>query len=373
MTPASPAAPTVTVLMPVYNAERYLALAIDSVLAQTFDDFEFLIIDDGSTDDTRAILARYDDPRLVLAPNDTNMGIVRTLNKGLELARGRYIARMDADDICLPRRFERQVAYLDAHPECVLVGTRVQHIDETGDYVWNETVIVPVEIGTPGYIHWSLLWLTAITHPTVMFRRQAVLDHDLRYDRDYETAEDYELWTRFARHGAVVRLPESGLHYRINSASISRVRAEEQFKTHYRITRQQLARLMGAELPPAVCQPLYETVVRHEVGSQFAEKPDLAGAIMTLIRIRRRFEQQYTPTQAERDQIHTDMFVYLTRLYEAAKAHRDYRALLLGNWYLLWNAPAPFVRRVWLSIRYRARLLRRAIFSQATPDEGGDA
>src|SRR3954468_5693657 len=119
-------APTVSVLLAVYNARRYLRQAIDSILAQTFTDFEFIIIDDGSTDDTLAILREYEKRdgriRLISRPNK---GLTTTLNEGLALARGEFLARMDGDDVALPTRFEKQVTYLRDHPECVLVGSRV--------------------------------------------------------------------------------------------------------------------------------------------------------------------------------------------------------------------------------------------------------
>ena len=117
--------PKISVVMPAYNAENYIREAIDSILAQTFRDFEFLIIDDGSTDHTVEIIRSYSDSRIRLYQNERNMGVAATLNRGLDLARGEYIARMDADDISLPERFAKQAAYMDAHPDVAVCGSNI--------------------------------------------------------------------------------------------------------------------------------------------------------------------------------------------------------------------------------------------------------
>src|SRR5512135_1833139 len=126
--------PLISVCMPVYNAERYIARAVESILGQTFGDFEFLILDDGSTDGSLEILRRYanHDPRIRLTSRP-NKGLPPSLNELVDQARGEFIARMDADDVALPERFARQVEYLRAHPDCVLVGSRVQLVDPEGD------------------------------------------------------------------------------------------------------------------------------------------------------------------------------------------------------------------------------------------------
>src|SRR5258705_775698 len=117
----SPPSPQVSVLLPVWNGERHLAAAIESVLGQSFTDFELLIVDDGSTDGSAALIRRYGDERIRLFENEKNLGVTRSLNLGLAQARGRYVARMDADDLSAPERLARQVAFLDSHPEVALV------------------------------------------------------------------------------------------------------------------------------------------------------------------------------------------------------------------------------------------------------------
>ncbi len=144
--------PRVSVLMSVYNGERFLRDSVESILGQTFTDFEFLILDDGSTDSTCEILEEYanKDARIVLVRNDRNLGLTRSLNKGLRLVRGEYLARQDADDISLPKRLEMQVKFLDAHPEVGVVGSALEIIDENGNTIpygkHGEVIVTPLGI-----------------------------------------------------------------------------------------------------------------------------------------------------------------------------------------------------------------------------------
>jgi len=127
--------PKVTVLMPVYNGERYLNEAVDSILGQTFTDFEFLIIDDASTDKTPEILRSYDDPRIRVVTNEENLGLSKSLNKGLALARGEFIARMDADDVSYPYRLQVQHEFMTQHPGAGVIGSWAEYIDRKGEIV----------------------------------------------------------------------------------------------------------------------------------------------------------------------------------------------------------------------------------------------
>lgn len=207
--------PRVTVLMPVYNGAKYIAEAIESVLSQTFTDFEFLIINDGSTDNTQTVIKQYPDPRIRLVTNPKNLQLIATLNKGLDLARGEYIIRMDSDDRCLPERFTKQVKFMDAHPEVGICGT------------WSVTMGEGI---TPWETHWPsehnairthLLMNTAISHPTTIFRRSLFEQHKLKYDSQFLHVEDYELWARAADLFKVANLPEVLLAYRVHASQIS--------------------------------------------------------------------------------------------------------------------------------------------------------
>ncbi len=183
--------PRVSVIMPVYNGEQFLREAVDSILGQTFTDFEFIIIDDGSTDGTRAILESYSDPRIVLVHQE-NQGLVRSLNRGLRMARGEYIARQDADDVSLPERLEKQVAYLDTHPMTGVLGTGIMVTNSSGVPVM--TFINP---GDNSSLQSLLFTTCCFAHGEVMLR-QAVVESVGYYDESYAINEDYEYWLRAA-------------------------------------------------------------------------------------------------------------------------------------------------------------------------------
>jgi GT2 family glycosyltransferase len=221
--PEPMSAPSVSVLMPAHNAARYVAEAVESILAQTYTDFEFLIVDDGSIDDTPKILSRYaESDRRIHIISRPRTGIVRALNELIALARGDLIARMDADDIALPVRFEQQVAYLKDHPECVLVGSRVFVIDPEGD----ELTILGQALSHEQIVDDFLARRgQMVYHPAVMFRRNAVVNIGGYDDRMIE-AEDLDLFLRLAEVGRIINLPDPLLKYREHLKKSGRVGAE---------------------------------------------------------------------------------------------------------------------------------------------------
>lgn len=206
----------VTVLMPVYNGEKYLREAVDSILAQTYREFEFLIINDGSTDGTRGILESYGDPRIRVMDNDENRGIVYTLNRGLKQAAHDLIARQDADDLCAPHRLQRQVEYLGKHPDVALVGSRAANIDERGSAVYGKVFDKPVGAHA---IRWYMFFDNPFVHTSVMFRKNVILDRFGGYP-EFRLCEDYELWSRVAREGPVTVLAECLVTQRVHSNSL---------------------------------------------------------------------------------------------------------------------------------------------------------
>jgi hypothetical protein len=221
-----PCVPSISVAMSVYNGERFLAAAIDSVLAQTLGDFEFLIMDDGSTDSSRAIIADYAarDSRICLTAS-ANRGLVVSLNALLAQARAPIVARMDADDICLPQRFARQLAFLSAHPEVGVLGTWTDDIDEHDapypldaiDHpIDHDQFVSAVDRGEP-----------LLCHPSVMFRRDLVLSVG-GYHPAFRHCEDLDLWLRLASVTHIANLPERLLRYRHYSAQVSSRHATEQ-------------------------------------------------------------------------------------------------------------------------------------------------
>jgi hypothetical protein len=203
--------------MPVFNAERYLAAALESVLGQTFADFQFLIIDDGSTDATLPVLRRYarHDSRIRLVSRQ-NRGLVATLNEGLHLARSELLARMDADDVALPWRLESQVAHMEQHEDVLCVGGYYDLIDHRGRML--TTMTPPTD--HIGIDREMLAGHTPICHPSAMMRREAALRVG-GYDPDMMLAEDLDLWLRLAEIGALANLPVSLVQYRLHFESVS--------------------------------------------------------------------------------------------------------------------------------------------------------
>ena len=219
-----PLPPAISVVLAVYNGERYLRSAVDSVLGQTRADFELIAIDDGSADATPAILNEYAarDPR-VRVVSRPNRGLTQTLNEGLELARAPYLARMDADDLCLPERFAQQAAHLDAHPDCVLVGSRVLVVDPDGlpiRHMADERTHEQID-----HAHLNRGW--PVVHPAVMMRTAAVRAVG-GYRDAYDTLEDLDLFLRLAEVGRLANLPDVLLHYRQHFGSVTHTRAARQ-------------------------------------------------------------------------------------------------------------------------------------------------
>jgi GT2 family glycosyltransferase len=210
--------PLISVVMPVYNSEKYLQEAVESILGQTLADFELIAIDDGSTDQSAVILESYQqkDKRVILQRQSENQGIVAALNYGLVLARGKYIARMDADDISLPDRFEKQVAFLEIHPDVDVVGTAVHLIDKRGRKLGR--LSFPLEDLA---IHWKSLFSACFIHPTVMLRRSVLVAHNIQYRTAREQPEDYDFFAQLLEFAHGANFAESLFMYRVHPASIT--------------------------------------------------------------------------------------------------------------------------------------------------------
>jgi glycosyltransferase involved in cell wall biosynthesis len=218
--------PAVSIVMPFFNPGAYLAEAIDSMLAQDFADFELLLLNDGSTDNSETIIARYADPRIRYLPNDRNRGLVYTLNKGLDEARAPLIARMDGDDIALPERLRLQVAYLQAHPEADMVAAFVELMDAQGKSLgyWKEEH----RHSQPEDIKSYLATNNCIAHPTVLARASVI--RALRYREEQGDAEDYDLWLRWVSAGySIHKVDKVLLRHRILPGSFTRQRQRNVF------------------------------------------------------------------------------------------------------------------------------------------------
>ena len=240
---ADPRRPFVSVILPVHNGEEHLAAAIDSILRQTHANFELIVLDDGSTDRSAAIAAGFDDARIRLVRNERNLGIVATLNKALELARAEFVARMDADDIADPRRFEMQVARLLSDPDVALLGTGITFIDTQG-----RSCGAPRRpaIG-PGFVRWRLLRGTCLFHPTLMINRARAAGN-ARYSEEFPHAEDYELCLRLSRRHRLDNLPEHLLQQRLHPGSISARHRHEQLDSAARALVEHLREEYGLRI-----------------------------------------------------------------------------------------------------------------------------
>lgn len=260
--------PKVSVVMSVYNGARYLAEAIESILGQTFTEFEFIIVNDGSTDRTAAILAEYAgrDQRLILIQNEQNLGLTPSLNKGLARASGQYIARQDADDISLPQRLQQQVIFLDEHPQVVLVSGNYEIIDEQG-----RQVRVERRFGEPGIIAWYLLFVNYVGgHSVVMFRREQVVNLG-GYAEDYRYAQDYQLWLRLVKLGDLVILPDILLQWRAHGENISASVLSQQTEFALMVAKGNMRELTGVEFNLAELAELWQLwsglpITRRQIG-----------------------------------------------------------------------------------------------------------
>jgi glycosyltransferase involved in cell wall biosynthesis len=220
--PAAESTPKVSVLMSVQDGERYLRAAIESILDQGFADFEFLILDDASSDTSRAIIASYADPRIRLIENERNLGLTRSLNRGIRLSQGDYIARMDADDLSLPDRLQRQVDFLDADPQCAVVASLSKKIDSSAAEVG--IMSSPIEAEA---ISRQLRRGNCLTHGSVMMRRQPLESVGL-YDETMTHSQDYDLWLRLSEEHRICCIPEFLYAWRDHGDSITRAREHEQ-------------------------------------------------------------------------------------------------------------------------------------------------
>lgn len=216
--------PTISVILPVYNASLYLQAAVSSILNQSFSDFEFLIFDDGSTDKTLQMLKKFasEDTRVKIFSRE-NKGLIATLNELIDNSLGRYIARMDADDISLPDRFFKQVMFLDSNPEIVVVGSWIEMINDKSQQI--SEVRSPIE--HEKIDQKNLAGHSSISHPSAMIRKSALLEVG-RYDLRFKSAEDLDLWLKLAEVGKLANIPEVLLQYRIHSSAISEIERDGQ-------------------------------------------------------------------------------------------------------------------------------------------------
>jgi glycosyltransferase involved in cell wall biosynthesis len=235
------AAPRVSVFMPVYNAGEDLVEAINSILNQTFSDFEFVIVNDGSKDKSLEIIQSFDDKRIRLINNEVNKGLIASLNIGLESCLGEFIVRMDQDDISLPTRIEKQVQFMDAHPDHGLIGS---WFEDFGEQI--ETKLVKYSTDDT-QIRIRHLYQTHISHPTAVLRTSIIRAHQLRFDPAFVHGEDYEFWVKMSAFCKLSNVPELLVLKRDHPRNITNLFAQTMQDTCARVKQKQF-RAMGLEL-----------------------------------------------------------------------------------------------------------------------------
>lgn len=215
--------PAISVIMSVYNDMPFLPEAVESILNQSFSDFEFIIINDGSTDGSKECLEKYvaQDDRIILVDQE-NIGLTKSLNKGIALAKSKYIARMDGDDISTPNRFERQVKFLDKSGS-VVVSSNMELIDSSGNEIGYHDYPT-----SPQKIKFAMAFYNPISHPAVMINSHKLCDGELYYDESYETCQDYELWSTLSKKYSFGNLPERLLKYRRHPNAVGVTKSSKQ-------------------------------------------------------------------------------------------------------------------------------------------------
>lgn len=208
--------PLVTVFIPVYNCEDYIGECLDSILGQTYENIEVLLVNDGSTDRSVEVINAYSDPRIRLIENEKNMGIPYTRNVGLEEAKGQYMAIMDSDDIAMPNRVEKQVKFMEQNPDIDAVGT--YYIK----FIGNKTQKITTKFTSPEEVKAMLLFFDPIANPSSMVRLESLKKYNLKYNPDHFVSQDYGLWAQLSKYGKLAIMPEFLLKYRFGHENITK-------------------------------------------------------------------------------------------------------------------------------------------------------
>lgn len=281
--------PDITVLVPVHNGEDYLETALTSILGQSFSDFELLVINDGSTDRTQEIIEAVKDQRVRCVRHEHNRGLIEVLNEGLGIAEGKYIARMDADDVCHPQRLEFQHRFLEVHADIGVVGTAVQVIDHERRpgpiYRFPEQHDVIV---------WALSFLCPMVHPSIMMRRDLVLSAG-GYAPSALHAEDYDLWERLSHRTRFANLPQAFLSLRKHGSSVTATEMEQHASTALAVSGRCIAGRIGRPVSEAV------TACLMRVASCGSERASDAAQILLELYERFRPESEATRAIVRRD------------------------------------------------------------------------
>jgi hypothetical protein len=353
--------PKVTVLMAVYNGQRFLRAAIESVLDQTLADLELLVVDDCSTDNTPHILDGLRTPRLRVIRNEVNLGPGGARNEGLRNAAGEYIAVLDADDVACPERIASQVAYLDVHSEVALLGTACEIIDENGACV--RVFYPPTD---PTVLRWDLHFRNRIVHSTVMYRRDLALKVG-GYDAHLPQAEDFALWAGLSAHHVLAQMPVVLARYRLNTSGLMHMQPSDLRSGTCEVVARNICRLTGLQVNPEVAACLNGQKVCPGIVVQ---------AYRMLEACISAFLSTYPVSSQESSALFHALLSQLLELARQEEAHRAY-ALKIALGYGLRHSPgnlltvrfAEFAVRVALPPAIR-RLLRRPTLRPTQVEDG---
>jgi hypothetical protein len=343
--------------MPVFNGEPYLAAAIESILAQTFADFELLIIDDGSTDRSRQIVQAFGDPRVRLLCNERNLRLIATLNRGLDEAQGEYVARMDADDISLPGRLEAQVAFLDRYPEIGVLGTGFQMIDAQGTL--GAEVLLPAG---NALIRWNLALRSPLAHPTVMMRRSVIAAIG-GYRSEPLHCEDYDLWWRASEVTGIANLPTVLLKLRKHGVSVTSKFASDHDDNGRRVCKEMLEHTLSMQFSVDLVPAMW--------GQTETNEGQLAAGLEVMARHLRRCLSLDPISASERGALQREFTAWAYRFANghAAAMHGGFWKMLAKVWRYAGTARYGFltsgerflicmdaIRRAWLATAQALRI-----------------
>lgn len=358
----SAAEPAVTVLMAVHNGEKFLENAIRSILSQSFGHFEIVIVDDASSDRSAEILASYDDPRIRILTNPTNVGLTKSLNIGLAASRARLIARLDADDLAQPERLAAQVEFMNDHPEIPLVGTRVILIDSDGK---RRGSAADLRATSSLAIRWQLIFGNPFAHSSVMFRKDVIHTEMNGYDERFVYNQDFELWSRLLRRYDAANIPQALVCYRVHNDSIAGRRGPEYLESRMvnlrrnigvqRANVEHLLALAGVDDPSLVDEwPEVWTAINVEWLMGEAPRPDRAVALVD--RLRSAFDKAYPAALAdpEIDRQMAQTLMTIGRYLASRRTGAAFRAF--------WRARAVDSESTWAGVLpFAAALVTRMI------------
>jgi glycosyltransferase involved in cell wall biosynthesis len=303
--------PKVTVLMSVFNGERHLGQAIESILGQTFTDFEFLIINDGSTDSTRDIILSYDDPRICLVDNPENIGLTKSLNKGLAMASGSLIARQDVDDRSYPLRLEKQVNFFEKSPRIKLVGTQAEIIDFQGKL---KPFISNCKGITENSIKLQFITSNPFIHSSVMFKKRPIWEEFKGYNEKFKKKQDFELWSRVFKKYAVGNLPDKLIEYRSHRESISASYSRQDAFSVFLLIVENISYIFPSNSPSSIKEIARCVILRNN--------PKYISSLAEIDRIIKAFDKIYSLFMDTNNDIKTDNF------FRKCFSHELYRLAL---------------------------------------------